>query len=196
MELPGKDTADVIESLVTAVAIVVGGAWAFWKWSLSEFLRKQREIPSFDGEIAVRSIRLNDEKEAVTVYCKWRNCGSVHLDVNTKETRFTVYELPEAIPLGPFGPRLQNIPERYVRRPWEHWPSAVLEPETTSEIQAHFILSVGRAYVFACRLEAKSKPAADKQVWVRELVWKSTEADATVTEPNNAIQATCEDARV
>lgn len=196
MGLLSKDTAEIVESLVTAFAIVVGGGWAFWKWSLSEFLRRRREIPSFDGEIAARSVRLNAEKEAVTVYCRWRNCGSVPLSVNTKETRVTVYELPEGMPHGPFGPRLRNIPELHVRRPWEHWPTAVLEPETISEIQAHFTLPAGRVYVFACRLEAESKSGANKQVWVRELVWKSIACVRASAEPNNATHAMCEDARV
>ena len=195
MELPSKDTSEIIANLATAAGIVLCGAWAFWKWSLSEYLRRRKEIPSFDGEIAARGVSIAPRTEAVTVSCRWRNCGSVPLDVNTQETRVSVYSLPDTAALGPIGPRLKNIPEVCVRRPWEHWPRAILEPDTTSEIQAHFVLGSGQAYVFACRLEAVAKNGDDKQVWVRELIWKSAAPVTVATEPNNAMHATCEDAR-
>ncbi len=173
MTLPDTNVAQSIESLVTAVGIVLAGIWAFWRWSLSEYLRKRAAIPSFDGTITAESVLVGDGREVITVSCKWRNCGSVPLYVNTKETRVTAYVLPDATPIGAIGPRLGNLNELYVRRPWEHWASTVLEPGTVSEIQAHFLVTARCPYVFTCRLEALSKPKQDKQVWVRELVWRS-----------------------
>lgn len=174
-ELPSKDQAAAIQSLVTSVGIVVGGGWAFWRWSLSEFLRRRSEIPSFDGAISAESIAVNEKQEVITVVCKWRNAGLVPLSVNTSETRVTAYLIPEQTELGPIGPRLNNLKELYVRKPWEHWPTTILEPGTTSEIQVHFLVEARCPYVFSCRLEAVSKPrSTTKQVWVRELVWRSS----------------------
>ena len=189
MDLPTKEAAETIESLVTTVGIVAAGIWAFWRWSLSEFLRRRREIPSFDGTISAESVAVNERQEVITVTCTWRNAGTVPLNVNTKETRITAYLIPRDTPLGPIGPRLENLSELYVRRPWEHWPSTVLEPGTTSAIQAHFLVEARCPYVFACRLEAVAC-GKRKQVWVRELVWKSSALrDASGHDAQPMIQA-------
>jgi hypothetical protein len=100
MELPSKDTAETIQSLVTSLGIFVAGVWAFWRWSLSEFLRRRGEIPSFDGTISAESVAVNEQQEVITVICHWRNVGTVPLDVNTKETRITAYLIPKQTPLA------------------------------------------------------------------------------------------------
>ena len=173
MELPSKDTTEVVKNLITAGGIILGGIWAFWRWSLSEYIRRRRELPSFDGEMSARSANFKDGKEVLTVGCKWRNVGVVPLKVNTQATCFTLFDIPDGTQNGPIGPRLKNLRELFVRRPWEHWPGAILEPATNSELQAHFLVERGGTYVVSCRLEALTKPGALKQVWVREIVWKS-----------------------
>ena len=173
MDLPNKDTAETIEHLATAIGILLGGLWAFWKWSLSEFLRRRRESPAFYGKISGSSIFIGNNREVLTVVCEWENTSVVSLTVNTKETRFMVYEIPDDTLPGPIGPRLSNWPEKFVRRPLEHWPSTYFEAGTKSDLRAHFLFEVGRHYVIACRLEALTKPGEDKMVWVREFVWQS-----------------------
>jgi hypothetical protein len=191
MDLPSKVTAETIQALVTSLGIVLTGAWAFWRWSLSEYLRQKREMPSFEGEMFARAVPHTEKQVVLTVSCKWRNMSAVPLNVNTQATKFTVFEVPNGTPLGPIGPRLGNLQERYVRKPWEHWPSAVLEPHTCSELQAHFLVEGNRPYVLACRLEADTKPNSSKQVWVRELVWISDQVthDGEVA-PNPSIERT------
>ena len=169
--LPSKDDAETFQHLVTAVGVILAGAWAFWRWSLSEFLRRRREIPSFDGEISAFSVPVGERRVLLSVSCKWRNVGAVALPVNTKATSFTLYTVPNETPLGPVGPRMGNLRELFVRYPWEHWPGAILEPGTSSDFQAQFLVEAGRPYVVSCRLEAVTKPRSLKQVWVRELVW-------------------------
>ena len=177
MELPSKDATETVKNVATAVALVVGGIWAFWKWSLSAYLRHRREMPSFEGEMTARVLSdasLSKANHAIlTVTCKWKNVSAIPLNVNTKETRFTVFEIPPETPPGPVGPRLNNLKECFVRRPWEHWPSTILEPGTNSEVHAHFVVEEDKTYIIACRLEAVQAPKKQKQVWVRELVWSA-----------------------
>ncbi len=179
MEFPSKETAETIQALLTAAALLVGGGWAFWRWSVSESLRRRREIPSFEGQMSYSVLRRFDGRAIVSLNCRWKNMGVAPLPVNTKETRFALYSLPDELQPGPIGPRMNNLVEMHVRRPWEHWPAAVLEPGTNSELQAHFLVEADQVYVAMCRLEAVSHPKKLKQVWTRELVVKSSPVPAT-----------------
>jgi hypothetical protein len=87
MSLPSHESAETIKDLATAAGILLGGGWAFWRWTFSEYLRRGREMPSIDGEITVRSVLIDDESELITVSCNWRNVSAIPLNVNTKETR-------------------------------------------------------------------------------------------------------------
>jgi hypothetical protein len=187
MDLFTKEGSEVAKNLATSGGLILGGAWAFWRWTLSEYLRMRKEIPSFDGELVARGADFSEEFEVLTASCKWRNVGVVPLPVNTQATRFTIHEVVEGTPEGPIGPRLQNMREVFVRRPWEHWASAILEPGTNSELQAHFLLARGGTYVVSCRLEAATRPGKDKQVWVREVVWHS---DSDRTKAPQILQVT------
>lgn len=167
--------SEIARNLVTAVGIVLGGFWAFWKWSLSEFIRRRTEIPSMDGDISYRAIPHKPGELILSVSCKWRNASNLPIEVNTQATSFWVFEVPEGSKHGPIGPRMGNLNQVYERLPWEHWPSAVLEPGTNSELQAHFLVKAGNTYIVSCRLEAITKPEKPKQVWVRELVCTTTD---------------------
>jgi hypothetical protein len=177
MELPSQATATIIKDLATALALVVGGLWAFWRWSLGEYLRKLREMPSFEGELSARVLSSDDGQVILTASCKWKNVGVIPLNVNTQETRFTVCEIPAGTALGPIGPRLGNLSVKFILKPWQHWSSAILEAGTNSELHAHFLVEPDRTYVIACRLEAIQRPKKDKQVWVRELIWSTKRVD-------------------
>jgi len=174
MELAPKDIAETVQAVVTTVALVVGGLWAFWRWSLSEYFRRKREIPSFEGLLTYSVAAIDDKRVVVSLNCRWKNVGVVPLAVNTQETRFAIYSIPDSCPVGAIGPRMQNLTEIHVRRPWEHWPSAVLEPGTNSDLQAHFLLEAGNILVAMCRLEANTPKGTMKQVWAREVVFQST----------------------
>jgi hypothetical protein len=177
MNLPDKDTAGVLQDLATVAGIIIGGAWAFWRWSLSEYLRHRREMPAFEGELSARAVPEGQGRLVLTASCKWKNVSAIPLRVNTKETKFRVFEIPPGLPLGPIAPRLRHLDEKYVRAPWEHWDGAVLEPGTNSELQAHFLVDAGRTYVIACGLEAVQVSKDVKQVWTRELVWRGVGAE-------------------
>ncbi|MFC5480247.1 hypothetical protein [Massilia suwonensis] len=188
MDFPSHGTAETIQALTTAAGIVLAGAWAFWRWSLSEYLRRRREIPSFEGEMFARAVPLAEGLVVLTVSCRWKNTSPVPLPVNTQTTGFTVFEVPATAAPGPIGPRLGNVVKRDERWSWAHWPTAVMEPHTCSELQAHFVVKDKLAYILVCRLEAATKPGEIKLVWARELVWTPDQVthDADVL-PNPSI---------
>jgi len=66
---------------------------------------------------------------------------------------------------------------KFILKPWQDWSSAILEAGTNCGLHAHFLVEPDRTYVIACRLEAVQQPKKDKQVWVRELVWRRKRAD-------------------
>lgn len=149
--------------------------------SLSEYLRRKREIPSFEGQLSYTTLHHIDGLAVVSLSCRWKNVGVTPLQVNTNETRFALYSLPVGLQSGPIGPRMNNLKEVHVRKPWEHWPSAVLEPGTNSDLQAHFLVEAGQTYVAMCRLEAVTPAKKPKQIWTRELVVISA------PQPSNAL---------
>lgn len=163
--------AKIIKELVTSFGILFGGGWAFWKWSLSEYFRHRHDIPSFDGEISCKVIPYSSNQNILSISCVWRNVGRIALLVNTRETRFTIYKLPHESSNCPVNIRHGLLEVYLENKPWEHWPEAILEPSTNSEIQSHFILESGITYVIVCRLVAVTKQNENKQIWVRELVW-------------------------
>ncbi|GAA5217371.1 hypothetical protein ACFSJ3_18020 [Corallincola platygyrae] len=171
MEWPTLDQAKIIRELATAIGIVLGGAWAFWKWSLSEYFRHRHDMPSFDGEMSWSVAPYSKNQNILSVSCVWRNVGPIALPVNTQETRFTVYKLPETSENIAINTRHGNLVVYADNKPWQHWPEAVLEPATNSQLQSHFILEKGLSYIIVCRLEAVTKPGENKQVWTRDLSW-------------------------
>lgn len=163
------NTAEAIQAIVTSVGILFTGAWVFWKWSLSEFIRKRREIPSFDGDMHVKEYSSKTELKIISVSCVWRNVGSVPLAINSKTTRYRIFRIPETLGVGAFGPRMDNLEELHVRYPWEHWSDVILEPGTGSELQAHFLVEPHEPLLIECRLEGLKKKG---QVWVREIIFE------------------------
>ena len=171
MEWLTPNEAKVIKELVTAFGILFGGGWAFWKWSLSEYFRHRHDIPSFDGEISCKVAPYSANQNILSVSCIWRNVGPIALSVNTQETIFTVYKLPTDSLNGAVKTRYGSLDIYSDNKPWEHWPEAVLEPSTSSELQSHFILESGITYIIICRLVAVTRKLENRQVWVRETVW-------------------------
>jgi len=178
--LPSKDTAETIQSLVTTLGIILAGAWAFWRWSLSEYFRHRHDIPSFDGLIRHSCTRNTDSTVVLSVTCVWRNVGNLSLNVDTNETCFRLYSVPKELELGPIAPRMGMLPKIQERQPWDHWPNAVLEPKTESEFQAHFIVPKNMTFIVECRLVAKTNDPNLKQVWVREHVLESKGAIGSI----------------
>ncbi len=43
---------------LTAVGIVIGGAWAIWRWGFADWLRRRNEILTLDGSMSVELTRL------------------------------------------------------------------------------------------------------------------------------------------
>lgn len=185
MDLPTKDTVETIQSITTSVGIVFAGAWAFWRWSLAEYLRRRREMPSFDGVMSASNIPTNDTRIVLSVSCVWRNVSSIPLDVNTQATQFRLFEVPHWMDTGPIAPRMENLELVFERSPWSHWPGAVLEPGTNSELQAHFLVEANKCFIIECRLEARTKSRKIKQVWVRELVWNTESPPMVIGEERN-----------
>jgi hypothetical protein len=69
--------------IITIIAIILGGCWAFWKWRFEENRRRVREISSLDGHLKVTATSLNEVNVLVTIEAIWRNPGVLPVSLNT-----------------------------------------------------------------------------------------------------------------
>lgn len=174
--MPEPNIAEVVKDLATACAIVVGGGWALWKWSYGEVLRKRREMASPDGTLSANSVILDDERAAVTLNALWRNRGPLAIELCAKHTGVELFEVVEAAALG----RLQlgaNVSARCLSVAKPTWSAYVMEPNTDSVMNEHFVLKRGILYGFRwtiCMVPG-SIPGARRDshlVCTRELLWR------------------------
>src|SRR5215208_8525386 len=82
-----KDTA-------TGIAVIVGGAWALWRFGYTDWLRRRAEISSLEGiSNSPELCPLSEERVAVSLRWTWRNAGSRPVYVDDTNTIVEVYQL-------------------------------------------------------------------------------------------------------
>jgi hypothetical protein len=74
------DWLAIAKDVITSMAVLLGGAWAAWKWGYGETLRKRREMPSPDGSLKATSMRVDETTTAVTLHAVWRNRGPLPIE--------------------------------------------------------------------------------------------------------------------
>lgn len=89
MVIVWKDFASTVASLVSAAAVIVGAAWAYWK-----FVRQRANEPATDMDIDVRFIGKQDGKWIIEITVNLENKSQVRLKYENFEIRAR-YLLPE-----------------------------------------------------------------------------------------------------
>jgi len=153
--------AGEVKDWVTSGAIVVGGAWAMWRFGHAEWLRRRTEIPSLEGTSTVPEIcALADDRVAVSLRWTWRNAGTRPVHVDDERSFVAVYRL--AGDVGSFVDPRQQRDYAATLQLAEHHPLKgygfyMLEPGTTSSMLTIAILPVSAAFVARHRLYASQK---------------------------------------
>ncbi len=168
------ELSTVIRNYVMIAGIVLGGLWAFWKWSFSEWLRQRKDMPAVDGELSTESEVLNGEKVILSLGAIWRNRGDHPVHIDHEATRVDVYKINKDIVEGPFEPK-DNLGEPLFRtRPYHDMKGFILEPKTESLLKTHYVLQAGEVYFFRWKLYRSRKQHGDVlYAWTKELIYEA-----------------------
>ena len=177
--MPEVPTGTVIRDYVTAVGLALAGLWAFWRWTYGEVLRRKREMASPDGQLNVADVEIGAGISAVTLNALWRNRGALPIELCAEHTGVEVFEI-----IGMAPGVLDFRDEARSRAAWKNeawWKTYIIEPNTESLMQDHFILSQGVVYAFKCTLclAPGSLPSGESDshfVCVRDLIWRSPQS--------------------
>jgi hypothetical protein len=160
--------------IITIIAIILGGCWAFWKWRFEENRRRVREISSLDGHLKVTATSLNEVNVLVTIEAIWRNPGVLPVSLNTNKAKLKIYEIDSNAKLG-----ILELPkEKYIALPLKHLAKYILEPNTESTMQYHFTLEKEKVYFIRWDIyECQTNPDAKEYSWSRDLIWRQADSE-------------------
>lgn len=155
--------AGEVKDWLTSVAIVLGGAWALWRFGHAEWLRHRAEkIPSLEGNSSTPEVcAFSEDCVAVSLRWTWRNAGTRPVHIDDERSVVEIYRL--AGNTGDFiDPRQQKettlAPLKLgTHQPLKGYGFYVLEPGTTSSMLTVPILPVGEAFIARHRLYANRK---------------------------------------
>ena len=169
--------ATTLKDVFTALAILVGGLWAFHKWRHSESLRKFKEIASPDGSLSISSLPLDSDRFIVSLNAIWRNCGVIPIKLDPATSYVQVYRLNSGIRNGRLDPRDGSIERLFKVEPIQEF--YVMEPNTDSTMQEHFVLPSEGTYFFRWVIGYwdETNPLTDKNkamICWRELIWNTS----------------------
>jgi len=167
--MPDVTLAGEVKDWLTSVAIVIGGAWAIWRFGHAEWLRRRTEkFPSLEGSSSAPEIcALADGRVAVSLRWTWRNVGTRPVHIDDKSSFVEIFRLAGEI--GNFvDPRQQEtlVPLRIsVHHPLKGYGFYILEPGTASSLLTVPILAVGEPFIARHMLFASSKEHPTGFAW-------------------------------
>ncbi len=156
------DISTFITDWIPPIGVVGAGIFALWRWRFNERLRRQKEIPSLDkGGMIATGYQISDSKVWVQLDIIWRNPGVVPFDVDTDLTVVDVFEIDNALPVGPLKIRKGTITDlhkpKHSHKIFSGSPSFIFEPGTEHPIQCHFVLPIEQIVLFRWKLYRKNQ---------------------------------------
>lgn len=170
----------LVENVVTSIAVVVGGGWAFWKWGYGEKLRKRREMCSPDGTLTATAVPLDSSRMMVTLAALWHNRGDLPIELCSQHSMVQVFAIDRSASLGSLKLVKGSTMSEFacVPAPWGYY---IMEPKTESIMHEHFVVQKGTGYAFRwtiCLSPGSIPGRLDKShlVCTRELIWRTPTA--------------------
>jgi hypothetical protein len=164
--------AGEVKDWLTSLAILVGGAWALWRFGHAEWLRRRAEIPSLEGSSTTPEVfAVGDERVAVSLRFSWRNAGTRPVHIDDKHSFVEIYRLAANVD-NFVDPRQQDLTPLKVgiHYPLRGYGFYMLEPNTTSSMLTVPILPVGEAFMARHLLCARRKEHPTGFEW--QYVWE------------------------
>ena len=166
------ELSTLIRNYTLSLSAVFMGGWAFWKWGFSEWLRHRQEGPAVDGVVTTTKTPLinNDSQVLATIEATWRNKGVYPVYIDTEQTRLDVFEITSEYPEGPIYTNKDLGDPAYRMYPYKDMKGFILEPNTESILQHHFILSVDKIYLLRWKLyRNQAHHKGGRYAWTKEL---------------------------
>ena len=82
--------SDIFESLVTALAIILGGIWSYWN-----FVIKRQSIWNLQLFLEPEILTYNSGQRLLVVYVVLKNTGQVKVIPGPKGCRISIWEIPK-----------------------------------------------------------------------------------------------------
>jgi|GEM_PF-1379553 hypothetical protein len=164
-----KAVLTFIRQWLPSVAIIVYGGWTLFKMLFAEHLRSKKDMPSIDGQLSAETIPLCDGCVLVTLSAIWNNHSPLPVHLDTKTTIVSVYRIPGDIREGPLSLQADLHNPVHTTRPYKELEKFLLEPNTSSLLQTHFVLPIGSVYGFLWKLNRHPKHGT-LPGWTKELI--------------------------
>lgn len=174
-------TATIVQSVLTSLAIVVGGAWALWEFGL-----KRVAVPRIEMEHQVTSLRIGPDYRLIHLSVTHENKGDTLVELGSADVR-----LQRVMPLSePIKERLESGENPAEGAAVIPWPllcrlkgdlSIELEPDEKHEVTFEFVIP---AYVDAIRIYTYF-PNASKSSREEKIGWSRT----TIFQPGQVEKA-------
>lgn len=87
-----KDWVDIVQSVVTIVAVVVGGIWTY-----DVFIKERRDYPHANIEHKTTHLSLTDKKRLLRVGLDLTNAGSSLMEIDQSIVR--IQQIPQQLPV-------------------------------------------------------------------------------------------------
>lgn len=162
--------SEIVANWATSAGIVLGGGWAIYKWSFSEWLRKRHRIPSLQSSADVEIVRSVGEESLVSIDANWHNTSEIPIEVDIKWTRVVIYEMGDEMPkTGPVYYPTEIGKEMFHIKPLKTWTWFTLEPGTENKISALCSLPKGKEFWAVCKLRRKLSPLHREAIYEHAL---------------------------
>lgn len=131
-----------------------------------------------DGVVTTRKIILggNNNQVLVTIEATWRNKGVYPVHIDTEQTRLDIFMIDNEYPKGPIYTNNDLGKPMYRMYPYNDMNGFILEPNTESILQHHFILSLNKIYLLRWKLyRNQSYHKGGRYAWTKELPFQCSE---------------------
>jgi len=162
------------QSIVTGLAIIFGGLWAWYKWGFQEWLRAKREIPALDGSLSFTSQSLSESKCILCLEMIWRNVGVDPISLDVARTKVTVQKLPPTLQgNGVVRSKSDQMESVSATNPHDNLSKCVLEPKTESVMHENVIVESHSVFFVQWFIKQENTPKHNAGEWSRELIVSS-----------------------
>lgn len=169
-----KAVVTFLRDWLPSVAILAAGVWVLLNKLFAEHLRSKKDMPSIDGQLSAETVPLCDGRVLVTLSATWNNHSPLPVHLDTKATIVSVYRIPDDLREGPLSLQADLHNPVCMTRPYEELEEFLLEPNTSSLLQTHFVLPIGSVYGFLWKLNRHPKHGT-LPGWTKEFILDTRE---------------------
>lgn len=154
-----------VRDWLPSIAIIIGGVWALWVFKFKEKLRRKKEMPAISGRMRISILDASETHSVALIKSTWKNHSPLPVPLDTDRIFVQVYPMNLQV-----EPGFMNIPDDldeaiHSGYPFSGYSEFVLEPDSTSSLNAYVALENGYMYLLRWTITQKK---ADSYFWDSE----------------------------